>query len=307
MDNKDLCFNRRILFDRHRVFGLVCGVKSFNRRRRGEVISDLMPMPHGKSGLSLIEKTNEQENGKMKKGLFVLAAVLIASSFASATIDHGTYSGATVDYSVEEDDQGLFGAPLSLGDLLYFSLTDFKVAASGAGGVDNLDGTLQILIDAKDGFDIDSVELEEFGDYYLFDNGVNGTIGTNVEVVAFAFVTILEVDGSVVAPITEHGLAVYSPVGGLYDLPTYGDLDSNEMEWEAEVKFDIDAILADAGVAGKATLVQFSLDNKLYARSEDGTQAEIAKKGAYAITLTVPEPATMALLGLGGLLLRRRK
>ena len=243
----------------------------------------------------------------MKKGLFVLAAVLIASSFASATINHGTYYGATVDYSVEEDDQGLFGAPLALGDLLYFSLTDFKVAASGAGGVDSLDGTLQILIDAKDGFDIDSVELEEFGDYYLFDNVGNGTIGTNVEVVAAAFVTILEVDGSFVAPITELGFAVYSPVGGFYDLPTYGALNPNEMEWEAEVKFDIDAILADAGVAGKATLVQFSLDNKLYARSEDGTQAEIAKKGAYAITLTVPEPATMALLGLGGLLLRRRK
>ncbi|MHC4836523.1 MAG: PEP-CTERM sorting domain-containing protein [Planctomycetota bacterium] len=210
---------------------------------------------------------------------------------------------------MEEDDQGLFGAPLILGDLLYFSPTDFKVATAGAGGVDNLDGTLQILIDAKDGYDIDSVELEEFGDYYLNDNVGNGTIGTNVEVIAFAFVTILEVDGTGIIPITENGVAVYSPVGGKYDLPTYGGLNPNEMEWEAEVKFDIDQILADAGYGPteKATLVQFSLDNKLYARSEDGTQAEIAKKGAYAVTLTVPEPATLALLGLGCLLLRKRR
>lgn len=249
----------------------------------------------------------------MKKVLFVLASVLIMSSFALATIDHGDYFGTTVDYlNVEEDDQGLFGAPLVFGDLLYFSLTDFKVATAGAGGYDNLDGTLQVLIDAKDGFDIDSVELEEFGDYYLNDNVGNGTIATNVQVVAQAFVTILEVDGSFIAPITEGGLAVYKPVSptdGKFDLINHGPgvYAFNEMEWEAEVKFDIDAILANEGIQGKATLVQFSLDNKLYAYSEDGTVAEIAKKGAYAITLTVPEPATMLLLGLGGLLLRRRK
>ncbi|MEN8127672.1 MAG: PEP-CTERM sorting domain-containing protein, partial [Planctomycetota bacterium] len=87
----------------------------------------------------------------------------------------------------------------------------------------------------------------------------------------------------------------------------------DEMLWEAEVKFDVDAILAAAyaageiDVLGKATLINFYLDNKLYAYSEAGTVAEIAKKGNYIIGITIPEPATMVLLGMGGLLLRRRK
>ncbi len=243
----------------------------------------------------------------MKKGLFVLASVLIISTLVSASIYYPDKSGLTVDFTnIHEDDQGLFGAPIAVGDVLYFSPTDFKVATSGAGGFDYLDGTLQVLVDAKDGFDIDSLELEEFGDYYL--SGI-GTTSTWVQVVAQAQITILEVENAGIIPIVVPGVAVYKPVDGIYDLINHGPgvYDYDEMLWEAEVKFDIDAILADEGYNGKATLVNFALDNKLYAYSEDGTVAQIAKKGNYIIALTIPEPGTLVLLGIGGLLLRKRR
>jgi hypothetical protein len=144
----------------------------------------------------------------MKKALFGLALVLIMSTLASATIYYPDASGLTVDFkSIHEDDQGLFGAPFSVGDILYFSPTDFKVSAVGTGGFDYLDGTLQVLLDAKEGYDIDSVELEEFGDYFL--DGI-GTVSTNVEVIAQAQITILEVEGTAIAPILVPGVYDYT-------------------------------------------------------------------------------------------------
>ena len=73
------------------------------------------------------------------------------------------------------------------------------------------------------------------------------------------------------------------------------------------LKFDIDQILSDNLIAGKATSVYFTMNNILFATAANGDVAQIEKKAFGGFVLTVPEPATMALLGLGGLLLRRKK
>ncbi|MEN8127560.1 MAG: hypothetical protein ABFR90_07110, partial [Planctomycetota bacterium] len=170
----------------------------------------------------------------MKKGLFVLAAVLIMSSFASATFyqAYDPQVGLTVDYTgIEESNAGstaLFGAPQISGDLLYFTSTNFYASSADGGGLDYIDGQLNVTLDAHDGYDIDSVELEEFGDFGLDDFVGLGTDVTMVKVVALAQIDILEVDGVSLGANFVHanGDAVYTPVSpvteGKFDLINHG-------------------------------------------------------------------------------------
>ena len=261
----------------------------------------------------------------MKKNVLVLACLLAVSPFASAAFefDYGDYVSGTVSFlgvkeTTSEDlatTEGWFGAPTAgLDDSLHFNPNNFAVQADGTAGVDFKDSKLEFTIDAALGRDIDSVEFEEAGGFSL----VGGDTGTWVEVAAYGFLRIekivlddVEQDVTIVQDFQMLFKKV-DPFGepwgdGMFDAATDG-YGSNA--WEGELIIDVDQILIDAGVAGKATQVYFVMDNTLTAVNQDGTLSRIDKKLADGLVITVPqvpEPATLVLLGLGGVLLRKRK
>lgn len=232
-----------------------------------------------------------------------------ASSFATP-INHGDYEGDTVWYRTVTEDtntgdaQPLFGAPTISGDALDFNPIGFSASATGANGVDQTDGQLFFMIEAKDGNGIQTLELSEAGDVSL--TGF-GTAATFAAVTTLITVDILETDQGPVNVNSQTTMS-FSPSDGDFDQATDGGggplFSSN---WSGGALIEFGAILAANGHAGEiATKVNINLDNVLSALSEDGTVATIAKKDVDTSGLTIevniiPEPTT-AVLAVGGLL-----
>lgn len=240
-----------------------------------------------------------------------VSVLLVAASVATAAFDYGDLSGVTVVYEqVREDsatDPGmqLFGTPTVTDDSLTFSPMNFAAYAAGAGGYDLTDGTLAMTIRAIGDNRVEKIRFAEWGDYTLGGSS-NGTADTNVAVAAAMFIRITEIDGVGVQPITLTANLTFDPSDGVYNLV---DDRGTAVIWNGSVELDITAAILEAGRVGKATCVDFSMDNTLMAFSEAGTVAHIKKKQMEGVSITtiVPEPATMGLLALGALLAARRR
>lgn len=223
----------------------------------------------------------------------VTAALLCATASTRAGILYGDFAGNTVDYlNVQEDDQGLYGEPVISGDTLAFTPVDFEVLSSGEVPPALVDGSVSFVLSAKPGFILEEVRIAEAGSFNLL--GV-GTDFTRVAVSLVLSIDVLEVANT---PVAVTPFAVNRSMAA-FDLLTDGV--NFAAPWDNEVVFDIAALAAEfRNVDGPITKVSLNLNNVLLAQSESGTTSYIDKKAIDALTITTPEPGTLALAALGG-------
>ncbi len=216
--------------------------------------------------------------GHYKKTLAVLglAAALSGGSALAATT---TLTGTTVSYSFDNAELGLFGTASLSGDQLVFTPTSFDaVSSNGLPGF--TPGTVYVTVAANSGYQLSSFNLSEGGSYSLSGAaavGVTGEFGA------------LDIEGTT---------ANYIPATILASAPLAG----STANWAAQAGVNLPAT-GWGGVDGTVGSVKLTISNQLYATTELGGAASIAKAFVNISTVTTPVPEAqtyaMLLAGLG--------
>jgi hypothetical protein len=219
------------------------------------------------------------------------ALIVHSSTACAATINHGNFFGPNppgvsflqvIEGSPTNDPLPLYDEPdASSGDLDFEPTDDFS--AFSLGGVPDLtDGKLNFTIMSPIG--ITGVSLFERGDY-----GIDGVGGPNTKVTAFTNIlaTVTQINGTtpvnIILPVVDatfqDGLPPSVP-GATWSLGLFLN------------------VAAGLGPNQQATKVEIAINNRLGAFSEAQSVALIVKKDFVIGVEIVPEPTTIALIGL---------
>lgn len=217
---------------------------------------------------------------------FAVVALFVAQTASASSV---TLSGSSVDFTYDDTLLSLFGTPTVLNNSIYFTPVNFDVASLNGTGINIANATLNLKVTPKIGFDLDTVALNESGDYLLLGRGFKGVEATGqLRAFDLSDPAVLETAGIVSTPTTATGLPTknWSAFAGInLDTPTW---------------------LQGGGI-------DLSIENILLAyTSQPNSLAFIEKKfvGVSFITSPVPEPSNRSLflssLGLIGYLVHRR-
>lgn len=218
--------------------------------------------------------------------LFLGICLLGNFSLHADVIPYGDFAGDTVNFigvtEISAEDGALYGAPTVDGDSLNFLLPPGFISQSEDGGVDFIDGRLTFMVEAMDGFLINSISVDEFGGYFNFGEGSF----SSVTGIAFVQIGDLVLDASFLFSDEATG-----------NDPSFGP-------WSDGLSIEFDPTES----------ITFFFDNQLFTTAADGGAAFIDKKDIKISVGTVPagavpEPTSgMLLIGLCvGFAARRRR
>lgn len=213
--------------------------------------------------------------------LFFIPAVqsIFNSGNAQAIIYWQNKDGTGTDFNWQNggSDKGLFGEPTLIGgNILQFSPTNFCAQSTNGASTITSD-RLQFDIIVHPGREIKGIEISEEGYYGIL---LEGTVSAG-GVMLITNLNQFE---------TRKALFQTDPVMPI-STPAVSDL------WSGEV--------AIGGL--NWTHLKVVLSNELIALSSPWTATSIEKDSLNVEIITIPEPTTIGLLGLGGLTLLRRK
>jgi hypothetical protein len=249
--------------------------------------------------------------------LFSLPALLAVSlpTARAAMIDYGStndFSGggkvAYLDITESSDISALplYGTPQVSVNTLDFDPDSFGGTAIG-GASNTVNGMISFGVQPQAGYYLDTVALQEFGDYTMVGAGTTQTV---LQLSAPVTVTITEVDNAPITPVVITTALTLAPsASGHYDLTNDSGVN---VPWQGDLLIDLDVELDIAGVSYTfgATSVEISIDNTMGLQSETASSvsARLGDTAAVA-TVSIPEPTTLvlALAGACGLALARRR
>lgn len=250
--------------------------------------------------------------------LLIAAALLLAGQAAPthAAILYGDFSdippGSVMYTDVTESSTSdpvpppRYGAPDVSIDLMDFDPTSFGATATGANpSADLMEGQLNFGFETIPGKGLKSLAISEGGDFTLFGSG---TSVSAVSAGLFVRVDITEVNGVLLSqPIVVIGSSMFTA-----DLANSPGMNQ---PWGNTLLVDFGPALLNAGfdpLVDRATAGEAVVNNSLVAVSEfnPSTVSQVVKKDFKVIpqvTNAVPEPGSIALLGLAGLAMIQRR
>ena len=222
---------------------------------------------------------------KMLTAVAAVAAIGFAAAADAAPWSNPSGSTANFSYSGGLSDNGLFGDPIVTDDGFTFTPANF-IATSVGGTPAAVSDRTKVVITANPGEEIDKIVLRELGDYSIL--GMGG-----IQVGGALFVSY---DGGPLAGIAAE--TEFDP-----DMPVINNDPNAGLSgvFEGMAMIDVPEGVSEVVVV---------FNNSLLAVSSESGASTVQKKTAGAgveIDVIVPEPTSLALLGLAGPLLMRRR
>ncbi len=224
----------------------------------------------------------------------VSAILLTAGTASAASLNHpgpvvvqdGAYS-AIVETSIT-DTPPLYGAPTAgTGNELVFPMPGFSASASNsASDIDA--GAMEFTFDADPGKFIDTISLSESGAFSILGDASVTAAGT---------LTVRYFDDNTqqIETLADPILMTTDPLGGFpVDAPGAGT-------WQGSALIDLTAL----GIQTSQVFV--ALDNSLIASAGPEGSATISKDELTVNTTVIPEPASVALMAMGLVMVARKR